>query len=153
MAGRVRKPARPGAKPKTSPGKPRLLSGGNPQIAKGYGDAPVRRWLSAAPGWKKAAARQIDALISRTVPNVNKAVKYNSPLYGLDGRTWFLSMHCYDRFIKVTFFHGTQLDPVPPGESRMQRVRYFHLHETEELDTGTFAAWVKQASELPGQKI
>lgn len=149
MAGRKKAPAAP----RKSTVRPSLLAGGNPQIGKGYGAGPVRAYLAALPGWKKSIGRKLDALISRTVPNVSKAVKYNSPLYGMDGRTWFLSFHCFDAYIKVSFFRGTQLDPVPPVESKLPRVRYFHIHETDTLDTGRFATWVKQASELPGEKL
>jgi len=145
VAARKKSPARPR--------KPRLLAGGNPQIPKGEGDAPVRAWLAAVPGWKKTAARRLDALVTRTVTNVRKAVKYNSPLYGIDGRTWFLSLHCFDRYIKVTFFRGADLDPLPPGESKMPRVRYYDVRETEPLDERLFASWVKQASALPGEKL
>jgi hypothetical protein len=140
-------------KPRVRPRQPKLLSGGNPQIPKGHGDAPVRAWLAALPGWKKAAARQLDAVVTRAVPGVSKAVKYNSPLYGIDGRTWFLSLHAFDRYIKVTFFRGTQLDPVPPIASKMAHVRYFHFHETDSLPEARFATWVKQASALPGEKL
>jgi hypothetical protein len=140
-------------KTRVRPHQPKLLSGGNPQIPKGYGDAPVRAWLAALPAWKKAAARKLDSLVTRSVPGVGKAVKYNSPLYGIDGRTWFLSLHAFDRYIKVTFFRGTQLDPVPPVASKMPRVRYFHLHETDSLPADLFASWVKQAAMLPGEKL
>ena len=113
----------------------------------------MRAYLAALPGWKKAAGRRIDAAISRIIPNVRKAVKYNSPLYGMDGHTWFASFHSFDSYIKVTFFRGTQLDPVPPVPSKLPRVRYFHVHETDTLEASPFASWVKQASELPGQKV
>jgi len=147
----ARKPSLAASRGKSA--RPKLLSGGNPQIAKGYGEAPVRDYLSALPGWKKIAGRKLDALITRTVPTVSKAVKYNSPLYGMDGRTWFLSFHCFDQYIKVSFFRGTALDPLPPVESKMPRVRYLHLRESDTLDTGQFATWVKQASQLPGEKL
>ncbi|MGC4073345.1 MAG: DUF1801 domain-containing protein [Nibricoccus sp.] len=133
--------------------KPTLLSGGNPQIPLGYGDKSVKAWLAAVPGWKKAVARRVDELISRAIPDVSKAVKYNSPLYGLDGKTWFLSLHCYDRYLKVTFFRGAQLEPVPAVTSKMPHVRYFHLHETDDFDQRLFTDWVKQASRLPGEKL
>jgi len=141
-----------GSRAKT-PARPKLLSGGNPQIPKGHGAEPVRAYLAALPGWKKPAAKRLDAAITRTVPNVSKAVKYNSPLYGLDGRTWFLSFHCLDQYIKVTFFRGTELEPVPPVASKVPRVRYFHLRETDELEATHFASWVKQASKLSGEKL
>jgi hypothetical protein len=149
MAGRKKSPA--ASRRASTP--PKLLSGGNPQIAIGYGAAPVRAYLSALPGWKESAGRKLDALISRAVPNVSKAVKYNSPLYGLDGRTWFLSFHCFDSYIKVSFFRGTQLDPVPPVASKLPRIRYFHLRETHVLDEPAFMRWVKQASALPGERL
>jgi hypothetical protein len=130
-----------------------LLAGGNPQIPKGDGDAAVRAYLAQLRGWQKAVGRKIDSIITRTVPRVSKAVKYNSPMYGLDGRTWFVSFHCFDAYIKVTFFRGAQLDPVPPVESKVRDVRYFHVGETDELEHTPFATWVKQASTLPSQKL
>ena len=133
--------------------KPKLLSGGNPQIAKGYGDAPVKAYIAAMPGWKSDVWRRLDALISRTVPRVYKAVKWNSPLYGIEGDGWFLGVHVFAKYIKVVFFRGTSLRPVPPGESRQKEVRYLDIHEDDKLDRAQFAAWVKQASELPGEKM
>lgn len=133
--------------------KPKLLSGGNPQIAKGYGDAPVQAYIAAIPGWKRDVGRRLDALIVRTVPNVYKAVKWNTPLYGLEGEGWFLSFHCFTRYVKVAFFRGTSLRPVPPGESKTQQTRYFLIHEGDELDEKQFTSWVKQASKLPGEKM
>jgi hypothetical protein len=138
---------------KTSEAKPVLLSGGNPQIAKGYGDAPVQAYIAAMPGWKRDVGRRLDALIARTVPGVHKAVKWNSPFYGLEGEGWFLSLHCFTKYIKVAFFRGSSLSPVPPGESKQKEVRYFHIHENDQLDEAQFAAWVKQASLLPGEKL
>jgi hypothetical protein len=131
--------------------KPLLLSGGNPQIAKGYGDAPVQAYIAAMPGWKRDVGRRLDALIVRTVPGVRKAVKWNSPFYGVEdeGQGWFLSFHCFTKYIKVTFFRGTSLHPVPPGPSKQKDVRYLDIHE-DELDEAQFAAWVKQANQLPG---
>ncbi len=139
--------------PKAEPGKPVLLSGGNPQIAKGYGDAPVQAWIAASPGWKSAAAKKLDAIITRAAPKVNKAVKWNSPMYGMEEGRWFLGLHVFDRYIKVAFFKGAQLDPEPPVGSRQKEVRYFHLHEAGDLDEKQFTAWVKQASKLPGEKM
>ncbi len=133
--------------------KPALLSGGNPQIAKGYGDAPVQAYIAAMPGWKSDAWRRLDALIVRTVPGVRKAVKSNSPLYGIEDQGWFLSVHCFTRYIKVAFFRGAALRPVPPGESRHKDVRYFHIHEDDQIDEAQFATWVKQASQLPGERM
>src|SRR5690606_20594974 len=115
-------------KPKNA-AEPVLLSGGNPQIAKGYGDAPVQAWIAAAPGWKGEAGARLDALIARTVPGVRKAVKWNTSLYGMEEETWFLGFHAFDRYLKVSFFKGSGLDPVPPVGSKQKDVRYFHIHE------------------------
>ncbi|KQW23356.1 histidine kinase [Afipia sp. Root123D2] len=138
---------------KTAAKKPALLSGGNPQIAKGDGDAPVQAYIAAMPGWKRNVGRNLDALIVRTVPGVHKAVKWNSPFYGVDDEGWFLSLHCFAKYIKVAFFRGASLRPVPPVESRHKDVRYFHIHEGDELDEAQLAAWVKQASRLPGERM
>lgn len=129
----------------------RLLAGDNPQIPKGDGDAPVQAYLDAIPGWKQAKARQLDALITATVPDVHKAVKWNSPWYGVEGQGWFLSFHCISRYLKVAFFQGAALDPLPPVDSKQQNVRYLHVFEDEPLDEAQFIAWVKQASALPGE--
>jgi hypothetical protein len=139
--------------PKTSAKKPALLSGGNPQIAKGDGDAPVQAYIAAMPGWKRNVGRSLDALIVRTVPGVHKAVKWNSPFYGIGDEGWFLSLHCFAKYIKVAFFRGASLKPVPPVESRHKDVRYFHIHEDDKLDEAQFIAWVKQASDLPGERM
>ena len=133
--------------------KPALLSGGNPQIAKGEGNAPVRAYIAAMPGWKRGLGRRLDALIVRTVPHVHKAVKWNSPFYGIEGHGWFLSLHCYTKYVKVAFFRGTSLRPVPPDESKHKEVRYLDIHENDELDEAQLAAWVKQASQLPGERL
>jgi hypothetical protein len=133
-------------------GKPALLSGGNPQIAKGEGDAPVRAYLAAIPGWKRDMGRRLDALIGRTVPKVKRAIKWNSPFYGIEGRGWFLNFHCFTKYIKVAFFRGTSLRPLPPGESKHKDVRYFDIYEGK-LDEAQLATWVKQASELPGERM
>jgi hypothetical protein len=133
--------------------KPVLLSGGNPQIAKGYGDAPVKAYIAAMPGWKSDVGRRLDALIARAVPGVRKAVKWNSPFYGVEDGVWFLSFHVFAKYIKVAFFRGASLRPVPPGASKQKDVRYFHIHEDDQLDEAQFAAWVKQASQLPGEKM
>ncbi|HHW32852.1 MAG TPA: DUF1801 domain-containing protein [Paracoccus solventivorans] len=131
-------------------GKPRLLSGGNPQIPKGQGDAPVQAYIAAMPGWKRGVGERLDALISRTVPGVRKAVKWNSPLYGAPGgEGWFLSYHCYDRYVKIAFFRGALLEPVPPEPSKSGDTRYLHIHEGEDWDEAQFADWVAQASRLP----
>ena len=130
--------------------KPVLLSGGNPQIAKGYGDAPVQAYIAAMPGWKSDVGRRLDALIARTVPDVRKAVKWNSPFYGIEGEGWFLSFHCFTKYVKVAFFRGTSLRPLPPGESKHRNVRYLDIHEDDPLDEKQLAAWIKQASSIPG---
>jgi hypothetical protein len=142
------------AAPPSSVDKPvKLLSGGNPQIAKAYGDAPVEAYIAAMPGWKSDVGRRLDALIARTVPDVYKAVKWNSPFYGIEGEGWFLSFHCFDKYIKVAFFRGTSLRPLPPGESKQKEVRYLDIHEDDQIDEAQFAAWVKQASQLPGERM
>ena len=130
--------------------KPKLLPGGNPQIPKGEGDAPVRAYLDAVPGWKRDVCCRLDAIIENAVPNVRKAVKWNSPFYGApDQDGWFLSFHIFTRYVKVTFFRGTSLDPQPAGKSKHPEVRYYDVHE-DQLDEAQFAAWVKQAAALPG---
>ncbi|SDQ60815.1 hypothetical protein SAMN05428982_1793 [Pseudoxanthomonas sp. CF385] len=138
----------------TKPTSPRLLSGGNPQIPKGEGDAPVRAYLAAVPGWKQALAKRLDALVEKTVPGVRKAVKWNSPLYGAPGAEgWFLSFHCFERYLKVTFFRGQSLRPVPPEASKVPDVRYLHLREGEAFDEALLGGWIAQASRLPGEKM
>jgi hypothetical protein len=131
----------------------KLLSGGNPQIAKGYGDAPVQAWIAAAPGWKSGLAARIDALIVKTVPDVRKAVKWNSPLYGMEGQGFFLGMHCFAKYLKVSFFRGAALDPLPPGTSKQAHVRYLDIRESDGLDEAQFRDWVRQASMMPGEKM
>jgi len=135
---------------KKTAAKPRLLAGDNPQIAKGDGDAPVQAYIKAIPGWKQDLARRLDAIITRTLPGVQKAVKWNSPFYGVEGKGWFLSYHCFAKYIKVGFFKGAELKPLPPGESKQKDVRYLDIRETDTLDEAQFAAWVKQASKIPG---
>ena len=130
--------------------EPKLLSGGNPQIARGDGDAPVQAYIAAMPGWKSEAGRRLDALIERTVPQVRKAVKWNSPFYGVAGQGWFLSLHCFTRYIKVAFFRGAALDPVPPVASKDENRRYVHIHEDEPLDEAQLTHWIRQAAALPG---
>jgi hypothetical protein len=142
------------AKPPSGNGAgPALLSGGNPQIAKAYGDAPVQAYIAAMPGWKSEVWRRLDALIARTVPNVYKAVKWNSPLYGIEGQGWFLGVHCFAKSIKVAFFRGAALRPAPPGASKQKDVRYLDIREDDKVDEAQFAAWVKQASRLPGERM
>lgn len=133
--------------------EPALLSGGNPQIAKGYGDEPVQAYIAAMPGWKSDLGRRIDKLIEHAVPGVSKAVKWNSPFYGIEEGTWFLSFHCFTKYVKVAFFRGASLTPLPPGASKQKDVRYLDIHEDDELDEAQFSKWVKQASKLPGEKM
>src|SRR5947208_15045367 len=130
-----------------------LLSGGNPQIAKADGDAPVQAYIAAMPGWKRDVGRRLDALIVRTVPGVRKAVKWNTPFYGIEGQGWFLGLHCFTKYVKVAFFRGTSLRPVPPGESKQKEVRYLDIHEDDQPDEAQLADWVKQASQLPGERM
>ena len=159
MAGKTRKTSAKVAKAAKKPAvkqaapSPKLLSGGNPQIAKGYGDDPVHAYIAAMPGWKRDVGRRLDALITRTVPGVRKAVKWNSPLYGMEDNVWFLSMHCFTRYVKVAFFRGASLRPVPPGASKSQDTRYLDIHQDDALDEAQLAAWVKQASKLPGERM
>ena len=127
-----------------------LLSGGNPQIAKGDGDPPVQAYIEAMPGWKRDVGRRLDAMIVRAIPGVRKAVKWNSPFYGIEGNGWMLSFHCFTKYVKVAFFRGASLRPLPPGESKQHDVRYLDIHQDEALDEAQFAAWVSQASRLPG---
>lgn len=138
------------AKPKSD--KVVLLSGGNPQIPKGYGDAPVQAYIAAMPGWKSALGERLDAIIVREVPGVKKAVKWNSPFYGVEEGRWFLSFHCFTKYVKVTFFRGTSLDPVPSGNSKHKEVRYLDIYEGA-FDEAQFADWVRQASKLPGERL
>jgi hypothetical protein len=130
-----------------------LLSGGNPQIAKGEGDATVQAYIAAMPGWKKDVGRRIDELVVRVVPKVRKAVKWNSPFYGMPEKGWFLSFHCFTKYVKLTFFRGTSLRPPPPGESKHPEVRYFNIHEGDQVDRPQLVRWVKQASRLPGEHM
>src|SRR5215213_10603 len=151
-AARVRSSASK-ARTRARAAKPTLLSGGNPQIAKAEGDAPVQAYIAAMPGWKRDVGRHLDALITRTVPGVHKAVKWNSPFYGIEGHGWFMSFHCFTKYIKVAFFRGTSMRPVPPNESKQKEVRYLNIHEDDKLDEAQFARWVKQASQLPGERM
>jgi hypothetical protein len=130
--------------------EPVLLSGGNPQIAKADGDAPVQAYIAAMPGWKSDVGRRLDSIVVRAVPEVRKAVRWNSPFYGVEGQGWFLNFHCFTKFVKVAFFMGASLDPVPPGQSKDENVRYLDIHEDDQFDEQQFAAWVQQASRLPG---
>ncbi|MCA0000052.1 MULTISPECIES: DUF1801 domain-containing protein [unclassified Mesorhizobium] len=143
--------AKGAARPATA--GPVLLSGGNPQIAKGEGNAPVQAYIAAMQGWKSEVGSRLDALIERAVPDVRKAVKWNSPFYGVEGEGWFLSFHCFTKYIKVAFFRGMSLDPVPPGQSKSKDTRYLDIHEDDQFDEAQFTEWVKQASRLPGERM
>jgi len=156
VAAKPRK-AVPKAGSKTPSGKGtksvKLLSGGNPQIAKGYGDAPVQAYIAAMPGWKREVGSRLDTLIERAVPNVSKAVKWNSPFYGIEQGVWFLGVHCFNKYIKVAFFKGASLRPLPPGTSKQKNVRYLDICEDDDVDETQLADWIKQASQLPGEKM
>ena len=156
MAGKTSKKSAKVAKEaaaKRAAAKPALLAGGNPQIAKADGDAPVQAYIAAMPGWKRDVGRRLDALVVREAPGVRKAIKWNSPLYGIEGQGWFLGVHCFTKYVKVAFFRGTSLRPVPPRESKSKDTRYVDIHEDEQLDEAQLAAWVKQASQLPGERM
>jgi hypothetical protein len=148
--GKGRQSTSPERKKPSAAAKPTLLSGGNPQIAKADGDAPVQAYITAMPGWKRDVGRRLDALIVRTVPNVRKAVRWNSPFYGIEGQGWFLNFHCFTKYIKVAFFRGASLRPLPPGKSKQKDVRYLDIHENEQLDVAQITAWIRQAAALPG---
>lgn len=130
--------------------KPVLLAGGNPQIPKGDGDEPVQAYIAAMPGWKRETGRRLDRLIERTVPGVRKAVRWNSPFYGVEGQGWFLSFHVFTRYVKLAFFRGAKLHPLPPVESKDGNTRYLHIHEGEHFDEELLASWIRQAAKLPG---
>ena len=143
---------------KRSPGKnanaaPKLLSGGNPQIPKGEGDEPVQAYIAAMPGWKRALGERLDRLIVGTVPDVDKAVKWNQPFYGHEAEGWFLAFRCFTEYVQLQFFRGTSLDPVPPKASKHDEVRYLDIHEDDVLDEDLFVSWIEQASALPGETI
>ena len=142
-----------GRSPGSPERKPKLLSGGNPQIPKGDGDAPVQAYLAAMPGWKRDVGRYLDALIEGSVPDVRKAVRWNTPFYGIEDQGWFLAFHCFTKYVKVTFLTGASLRPVPPVASRHEHVRYFHIHEEDEPDEELLTSWIRQASTLPGEKV
>ena len=141
---------RPAKAAKEAAKQPTLLAGGNPQIAKADGDAPVQAYIAAMPGWKRDVGLRLDALIARTVPGVRKAVKWNSPFYGVEGQGWFLSFHCFAKYVKVAFFRGRSLRPLPPGESKQKDARYLDIYEDDPLDGKLVASWIKQAAKLPG---
>lgn len=133
--------------------EPKLLSGGNPQIPKGDGDEPVQAYIAAMPGWKSEVGRTLDALVVKTVPDVKKAVRWNSPFYGVEDQGWFLSLHCFTKYVKLTFLNGGALKPPPPDESKYPEVRYFSIFEDDQLDTDQLADWIDQASKLPGEPL
>lgn len=133
--------------------KIKLLSGDNPQIPKGDGDAPVRAYIAAMPSWKQRVGAMLDAAIERAVPDVRKAVKWNTPLYGLPDQGWFTAFHCFDKYVKVTFFQGMSLDPIPPGGSKQPNVRYLNIREADDVDEALLMAWMRQASALPGEQL
>ncbi len=141
------------ARPRKAAAKPRLLSGGNPQIAKGDGDAPVKAYIAAMPGWKRDVGRRLDALIEGAVPGVRKAVKWNTPFYGVEGQGWFLALRCYTNTVSVAFFRGQSLSPVPPGASKSGDTRYFKIREGDPIDEAQFTGWLRQASLLPGERM
>ena len=130
--------------------KPKLLSGGNPQIPKGDGDGPVQDYIAAMPGWKQEVGRTLDALAQAALPKLNKAVKWNTPFYGVDGSGWIMGFHCVTKYVKVTFFNGEALDPKPPETSSMPKVRYFHIYEGDEIDAKQFKKWLRQAAKVEG---
>jgi len=130
--------------------EPILLAGGNPQIAKGEGDAPVQAYIAAMPGWKREVGQYLDALIERNVPNVHKAVRWNSPFYGIKGQGWFLNFHCFTKYVKIAFFRGSSLSPMPPGVSKHEEVRYLDIYENEQLNEELITSWIRQAAVLPG---
>ena len=141
------------AKSKGAAAKPGLLAGGNPQISKADGDAPVQGYIAAMPGWKRDVGRRLDAIIVRAVPRVRKAVKWNSPFYGREAGGWFLSFHCFARYVKVAFFQGALLTPPPPEPSKSGDTRYLHVGEGTALDEDLFLDWVRQAADLPGWRV
>ncbi|MBK7555707.1 MAG: DUF1801 domain-containing protein [Flavobacteriales bacterium] len=146
-------PKKAAKKPAAKAAPVKLLSGGNPQIAKGYGDEPVQAYIQAIPDWKRVVAARLDALITRAVPKVQKAVKWNTPMYGTDGKTFFMGFHMITKYVKVAFFQGALLTPLPPDASTQKKVRYLHIRENDKLDENQFMSWVKQAYALDGEKL
>jgi hypothetical protein len=139
--------------PQSATDAPKLLSGGNPQIPKGDGPEPVRAYIAAMPGWKRAVGGRIDALAEACVPDVQRAVRWNSPFYGIEGQGWFLSLHCFTHYVKLTFLNGGQLEPLPPEASKYPAVRSLHLREGDDLEDPQLEAWMRQAARLPGDKL
>lgn len=140
-------------KNKTPTGKPKLLSGGNPQIPKGDGREFVRAYIEGMPGWKRDVGRKLDDLILKTVPDAKMAVRWNTPFYGIEGGGWFVAFHCLARYIKISFFKGASLQPVPPVSSKQENVRYFHIKEHDKIDEKLLTSWIEQASRIPGEKV
>lgn len=140
------------AKPSASEpsGKVKLLSGGNPQIPKGDGDAPVQAYIAAMPGWKREVGERLDALLEKHIPDLQKAVKWNSPFYGVEGQGWFIATHVFTRFVRISFFYGQSLKPMPPGPSKDKNARYLDIHENDKVDEEQLVSWLKQAAALPG---
>lgn len=153
MAKRAVKKVAKAKAPAKKAAKPKLLSGENPQIAKGYGEAPVQAYIAAIPGWKRDVATRIDALITEALPRVKKAVKWNSPFYGVSDNVYFVSFHCFTKYVKVAFFNGASLKPPPPGASKQKNVRYLDIHEDDEFNEAQFNSWIKQATKWPGEKL
>ncbi|MFC4309351.1 DUF1801 domain-containing protein [Steroidobacter flavus] len=151
MSTKAKKARKPASKTKAD--KVVLLSGGNPQIAKGYGDEPVQTYITAMPDWKRAIGKRVDALVTKHVPKVHKAVKWNSPFYGMEQDLYFLSFHCFNKYVKLTFFRGSSLSPPPPGVSKYPAVRYFDIREDDKVDETQLVSWIKQAAALPGEKM
>lgn len=137
----------------TAPEEIRLLSGGNPQIPKGDGDAPVQAYIAAMPGWKSGLGRRLDEIITRTVPDVHKAVRWNQPFYGFEDEGWFVGFRCYTEYVQLSFFRGTSLDPVPPKASKHPEVRYLDIREDDEVDEALLTSWIEQAAGLPPEKF
>ncbi len=138
---------------KKAAARPKLLSGGNPQIPKADGDAPVQAYIAAMPGWKRGVGQQLDALIVRMAPDVRKAVRWNTPFYGIEGQGWFLGFHCFTKYVKVAFLRGASLRPVPPVASKDEHARYLHIHEADPVDDERLSSWIRQAAELPGDEL
>ena len=126
----------------------KLLAGGNPQIAKADGDAPVQAYIAAMPGWKHDLGKRLDALVMEHVPNVKKAIKWNSPFYGMENNGWFLAFHVFTHYVKVSFFRGTSLQPTPQGGTGKE-ARWIDIRE-QDFDEAQMSAWIKQAAALPG---
>ncbi len=148
-----RPPAAKARAPRAGSPAPKLLSGGNPQIPKGDGDAVVQAYIAAMPGWKSRVGRLFDALIVATVPEVAKAVRWNMPFYGAPGEGWHLGFRCFTKYVQISFLTGAALRPPPPLASKHPRVRYLNLYESEPLDEERLASWIAQAFQQPGDPL